>query len=61
MTRKDFNALAALVKTVKDGSGACGYQWLAHRLADICAEDNPRFDWSRFITACGVSPSGVES
>lgn len=29
-------------------------QTIAHRLADLFALDNPRFDRSRFLKACGV-------
>ena len=50
MTRKDYVKLAEIVAEVP-GQG-CGPDWLAHRLADMLAADNPRFDRARFLAAC---------
>lgn len=51
MTRKDFQALADIVAEVP-GQG-CGPEWLATRLAEFCATQNPRFDRDRFMRAAG--------
>ena len=69
MTRKHFVALAAMLKLERGPSFAGGYgsmndwqrgcydQWstIALNLAAVLAQDNPRFDRSRFLAACGVS------
>lgn len=52
MTRRQFEALAALVKGYADNGGGVGWNKLAHDLAALCAADNPRFDRDRFIAAC---------
>jgi len=53
MTRKDFELIAAAVKSV----------WLSHEpsrttiansLASALATTNPAFNRARFLTACGV-------
>ena len=70
MTRKDFEAIAAvfrdhramLVNTpVKDSTDTFvnmelrhAHAELASNLAKALAETNPRFDCQRFIEACGV-------
>jgi predicted secreted protein len=55
MTRRDFNALAALVADVqadiKRHNGAIGVEDLANQLADVCKASNPRFDRERFLVA----------
>jgi len=63
MTRKDYIAIAAALKA------AWAPQWatdimptspeemrldIIGRLADHLANDNPRFDRSRFLSACGI-------
>lgn len=50
MTRKDYIALAALVADLVGGQR----EYVAHKLADICERDNPRFNRAHFLTACGV-------
>lgn len=51
MSRKDFEAIAATIKSMypRDKNGA----W-ANAFADMCARQNPRFDRRRFLKACGV-------
>jgi hypothetical protein len=65
MTKKDFVAIAAIVKKTRDdrsrretvdmrmGAGIAT-SVLAVRLADHFAKDNDRFDTGRFLKACGV-------
>lgn len=31
-----------------------GVHMVALRIADVLREDNPRFDWGRFVKACGI-------
>ena len=64
MTRKDYIKIARAISNTPDG-----YAWrleeqkdavtialrgLTYELADILAEDNPRFDRAIFIEACGL-------
>ena len=67
MTRKDYEAIAAAMKTARSYSQRgepltihaanfnCGVSNAAQRIADHCAADNPRFDRQRFLKACGVA------
>jgi hypothetical protein len=48
MSRRHFRALAEALKD----SGA-SYQTVA-AIARVCANENPRFDSSKFFEACGV-------
>lgn len=65
MTRKDYVAIAStLAATRPDSShytdaglfGCVHARWhfVAVKMADMLAQDNPRFDRGRFLTACGV-------
>lgn len=59
MTKKDYELIARALKrahenvnggqTVEDGA-----KLAAEYLADALAQDNPRFDRERFLTACEV-------
>ena len=70
MTRKDYRLIAEAfvpVIRVRPNDPMCppgndhsrsmriGAEDIARRLADRLAEDNPRFDRSRFLTACGIT------
>ncbi len=64
MTRKDYIALAASLKSVarfaradSEVTPAEVAALAAEVIADALAADNPRFDRSRFLAACGVAPS----
>ena len=57
MSRRHFNSLAAAVRdwrrvcpSVDEADAA----QLVARLADLCQEENPRFNRGRFFDACGV-------
>lgn len=58
MTRKDYRALAEVMRTHLDGmdgnSDPLG-QWasLCHAIADVLEADNARFVRSKFLLACG--------
>lgn len=53
MTRKDFEAIAAIIAEVS-ATGGAGPEWLAERFAEVAKATNPRFDRDRFFRACGV-------
>ena len=63
MTRKDFEGLAAILKALKPAwndyaltyNGAAKlWKETAIELASWCATQNPRFDRTRFLKACGL-------
>ena len=56
MTRKDYIAIAEAVRYSLDPSeeGMLDGPLLVERLVRVFAEDNPRFDPSRFREACDV-------
>jgi hypothetical protein len=59
MTRKNYNTIAAAIKAEITGvvpkqDAVDTIVNLAHRLAALMADDNPRFDPERFLNACGV-------
>lgn len=56
MTRKHYEAIARIIRDAeasqfKTKAGTLAYVTLA--LADMLAQDNPRFDRTRFFEACG--------
>jgi hypothetical protein len=55
LTRKTYEAQAAIIKkhVPKAGRDAC-YE-MATDLANYYAKDNPRFDRTRFFEACGLT------
>ena len=54
MTRKHFEAQAAIIKKHVATAGRDFCYELAIDLADYFERDNPRFDRGRFFKACGV-------
>lgn len=61
VTKKDFENVARCFKKIFDGEQSAQDAFitrnvadLAHSVADIFAESNPRFDRMRFLIACGV-------
>ena len=69
MTRQHFQAIADTLKNLEpiarvgDGVGVCptetgrSEQWAlaTEAFADMCAQQNYRFDRGRFLAACGAS------
>lgn len=58
ITRKHYKKIAEVIREEADAMGGNigGYAAvtsLALTLADVFAEDNPRFDKQRFMKACG--------
>jgi hypothetical protein len=55
MSRKDFNAIAEAFRQLNEETMNHGAISLcAKRIANVCADSNPRFDRARFLAACGV-------
>lgn len=63
MTKKHFQALADALKSVRDdamGKTVSQYEiWeeCCAAISAVCGDHNPRFDRSRFLTACGLDQS----
>ena len=64
MTRKDYIAIAALVRghlvpdavpLSPESDGNVAVELLAASLADLFEQGNPQFDRARFLKACGIS------
>lgn len=63
MTRKDYVAIAAAIthaQAVMEASrctetAASALGTIAGTIADVMANDNPRFDRARFLKACGIA------
>ena len=61
MSKKDFVAIAAALRSIVDATDGSG-TWSAQRvlfgaierIADVCAESNDSFDRKRFLHACGI-------
>jgi hypothetical protein len=51
MTRKDFQAIADVIKTYSFTDPQDRVN-LAHRLAEVCQANNPNFTKQRFLDAC---------
>lgn len=60
MTRKDYIAIAAILKEAMQERGGnteeakTTVDYIAGRIAAVCAADNANFDPKRFFTACGL-------
>ena len=62
MTRKDYVLIAEVLKGAityekefnKDEKKAFALQAVAHTFSNVLANENPRFDRARFLSACGV-------
>jgi hypothetical protein len=52
MTSKHFEAIAKVLRDHRPSTIDADWYKLIDAMADTCAEANPRFDRSRFITAC---------
>jgi hypothetical protein len=59
MTRKDYIAIAAVIKNRVDACGAyieaeLATHEVAKDLAELLSKDNPQFNRAKFLEACGV-------
>jgi len=68
MTRKDYIRIAAALKAARNQFHPDDFQkvyagWYSTVtfLADALAQDNPKFDRTRFVAACGVTLSEYAS
>jgi len=52
MSKKHFNDFAKSVAAL--ACDADTRRMIACMIADVCAAHSPRFDYGRFLTACGV-------
>lgn len=52
VSKKHFVALAKIMAAIPDRTQA---RMVAVQVAEMFAEENPRFDRERFLAACGVS------
>ena len=63
MTRKDYELIAGAVRDALHSARPWsedkedGIRLAVRSIADALAADNPRFDRSRFLAACGVAPA----
>ena len=56
MTRKDYELIAKVFKNAQElTTERAGVGVTAYLLANELAQDNPRFDRARFLSACGVA------
>ena len=65
MTRKDYILIAATIRETLATDPEFGIDWpkreraavgvVAHRLAHRLRQENPQFDFARFIEACGLT------
>lgn len=60
MTRKDYIALAAIIREAWSNapyqSSALAVQEIQKAIASHCADDSPKFDRERFDKACKYGP-----
>ena len=56
MTRKDYVKIAAIIKDIDTDNTSQVYRkrLVAEKIAEVLAEDSPRFDRDKFLSACGV-------
>jgi hypothetical protein len=56
MSRKDYERIASVLAGVRQTNPDARVQLnvVSMTLADVFADDNPRFDRTRFLLACGV-------
>jgi hypothetical protein len=62
MTRKDHQAIADAIKSEYEiysgfASSDEALRNIIHRIANVFAADNPRFNRQHFYTACGITRS----
>ena len=63
MTRRDFEAIARII-SARNSPDRANPDLFAIRERDLLARElgvyftevNPRFDWARFMEACGLTP-----
>lgn len=54
MSKKDYELIANAISSVDKRLNADPLGDAAIAIADVMAEDNPRFDRDKFLAACGI-------
>ena len=54
MSRKDYIAIANIIRKCKHGISTASQQKLAEELCELFLFDNERFDSEKFLEACGL-------
>ena len=54
MTRRDFELIARVLRESRDVLPPALLEVIAERFASALVTANERFDWGRFVRACGV-------
>lgn len=54
MTKKDYIAIAKVLSNSHHEAGRIAVTIIAIGMADMLANDNPKFNRQRFLDACGV-------
>ncbi len=61
LSRKHYQAIAAIVADATDTGDVIHVSDLTRRLADYFTRDNPAFDRAKFLAACGVQLSRADT
>lgn len=54
MTKKDYIAIAAVIKVANNQGDTATCKFIARNIADVFQSDNSKFDRARFLRACGI-------
>jgi len=58
MTKKHYERIAAIINIARTSVPKHNHEWwIAENLADYFATDNPKFNRTRFLQACGIDQS----
>lgn len=49
MSRKHYQRVAEILREVRGEMNGEAHMWLVDQLADMFAQDNPNFDYDRFV------------
>ena len=52
MSKKDYQRIARVMHETKDVKHREAWAVIVGALGQVFGEDNPRFDWTRFVEAC---------
>lgn len=55
MTKKDYIKIAEVLKPIITDKRETTKEYIAYKLGDMLKADNNRFDYRRFLIACGVN------
>lgn len=63
MTKKDYELIANTLLTCRDnaqGINTVTYQKICESFSYRLRDENPKFDRTKFLTACGIQEAGPE-